>query len=181
MLLASGAGCHAPPPDQPPLASVAHVDLDRYTGRWYEIARLPNRFQSQCVGDTTATYSRNADGTIAVVNRCRVRDGHFDEARAVARVVDPRTNARLEVSFFSVLGWRPFWGDYWVLALAPDYDYAVVGEPSRRYGWILSRTPTLPAATRASIDRQLRALGYAPGDFIESPQTTDPSSTRATP
>jgi len=180
ILLAGGAACHAPRPDGTPLATVTHVDLDRYTGRWYEIAKIPNRFQRQCVSDTTATYARNADGTVAVVNRCRKSDGRFDEARAVARVVDPGSNAKLEVSFFSLLGWRPVWGDYWVLALGPDYDYAVVGEPSRRYGWILSRTPTLPAATRASINKQLRELGYAPEQFADSPHT-DRSAPNVTP
>ena len=83
-------------------------------------------------------------------------------------MADPRTNARLEVSFFSLLGWRPVWGDYWVLALGPNYDYAVIGEPSRRYGWILARTPSLPDATRARIDQQLRELGYQPELFENS-------------
>jgi apolipoprotein D and lipocalin family protein len=147
---------------------VQQVDLDRYLGRWYEIAKIPNRFQSQCISDTTATYTHNADGTIAVVNRCRTRGGEFVEARAIARVADARSNAKLEVSFFSLLGWRPVWGNYWVLALGPDYDYAVVGEPGRRYGWILARTPTLPDATRAHIDRQLRELGYQPELFENS-------------
>jgi apolipoprotein D and lipocalin family protein len=152
---------------------VQQVDLNRYLGQWYEIAKIPNRFQRQCVSDTSANYARNADGTIAVVNRCRTRDGQFDEARAMARVIDPRTNARLKVSFFSLLGWRPIWGDYWVLALGPDYDYAMVGEPGRHYGWILARTPRLPAATRDRINLQLRALGYQPEQFENSPQSAD--------
>lgn len=181
ILLAGGVACHAPRPDAPPLAAAAHVDLDRYAGRWYEIAKIPNRFQRQCVSDTTATYTRSADGTVAVVNRCRTRDGRLDEARAVARVVDPRSNAKLEVSFFSLLGWRPVWGDYWVLAVGPDYEYAVVGEPGRRYGWILSRMPALPAATRATINRQLHALGYAPEQFVDSPHTTDRPAPDTTP
>ena len=173
ILLAGGAACHAPRPDGTPLATVTQVDLDRYAGRWYEIAKIPNRFQRQCISDTTATYTRNADGTVAVVNRCRTREGRFEEARAIARVVDPRTNAKLEVSFFSLLGWRPVWGDYWILALGHDYDYAVIGEPSRRYGWILSRTPTLSAATRVTIDRRLRELGYGPEQFEDSPHSAE--------
>lgn len=162
------AACQGPAarPDAP--ATVAQVDLDRYAGHWYEIARLPNRFQSRCIADTTARYTHNADGSIAVVNRCRIADGRFDEARAVARVADADSNAKLEVSFFRVLGWRPLWGDYWILMLDPDYGYAVVGEPSRRYGWILSRTPGLPAATRARIDDRLRALGYDPRRFADT-------------
>ena len=171
ILLTGTAACQRPRPESAPLATVPTVDLDRYTGRWYEVAKIPNRFQSQCISDTTATYTRNTDGTIAVVNRCRTRGGEFDEAHAIARVSDPRTNAKLEVSFFSLLGWRPVWGNYWVLALCRDYDYAVVGEPGRRYGWILARTPTLPDATRVRIDQQLRELGYPPERFENSLQS----------
>jgi len=173
ILLTGTAACQGPQPESAPLATVPAVDLDRYTGRWYEIAKIPNHFQRQCVSDTSANYARNADGSIAVVNRCRNRDGQFDEARAVARVVDATSNAKLEVSFFSLLGWRPVWGDYWVLALGPDYNYAVVGEPGRRYGWILARAPTLPDATRDRIDQRLRELGYQPEQFENSPQSAE--------
>jgi apolipoprotein D and lipocalin family protein len=168
LLLAGLSACSGSRLEQAPLATVQRVDLDRYTGRWFEIAKIPNRFQSQCISDTTARYTRNADGSIAVVNRCQTRGGEFDEAHAIARVSDPRTNAKLEVSFFSLLGWRPVWGNYWVLALGPDYDYAVVGEPGRQYGWILARTPTLPDATRERINQQLRELGYQPELFVNS-------------
>lgn len=171
LLLAGAAACQSPSPRTSTLATVSVVDLERYSGRWYEIARIPNRFQSQCISDTTATYTLNSDGSIAVVNRCRTRGDQFDEARAVARVADPHTNARLEVSFFSLLGWRPVWGDYWVLALGTNYDYAVIGEPSRRYGWILARTPSLPDATRTRIDQQLRELDYQPELFEKSLQS----------
>lgn len=168
LLLAGTTACQDQRPEPAPLATVPAVNLDRYTGRWFEIAKIPNRFQRQCISDTTATYTRNADGTIEVVNRCRTRGDEFEEARAIARVADPRTNAKLEVSFFSLLGWRPVWGNYWVLALGRDYDYAVVGEPGRRYGWILARTPTLPDATRDHINQQLRELGYQPELFENS-------------
>jgi apolipoprotein D and lipocalin family protein len=172
-LLVSTAACHGPQAERAPLATVQQVDLERYLGRWYEIAKIPNRFQRQCSADTTANYARNADGTIAVVNRCLTREGQFDEARAIARVADPRTNARLEVSFFSLFGWRPVWGDYWVLVLGPDYEYAVVGEPGRRYGWILARTQTLSDVTRNAINQRLRELGYMPERFENSPHTVD--------
>lgn len=171
LTLAGMAACQSPSPRTSPLATVATVDLDRYSGRWFEIAKIPNSFQRQCVSDTTATYTRDTDGHITVVNRCRIRGDQFEEAHAIARVADPRTNAKLEVSFFSLLGWRPVWGNYWVLALGPDYDYAVVGEPSRRYGWILARTPSLPEATRAHIDQQLLQLGYRPEQFEKSLQS----------
>ena len=172
-LLSGTSACSGPRSEYSPLATVTRVELDRYVGKWHEIAKIPNRFQRQCIADTTANYARNADGTIAVVNRCRTRDGQFDEAYAIARVVDPGSNARLEVSFFSLFGWRPVWGDYWVLALGHDYDYAVVGEPGRRYGWILARTPALPVATRDTINQQLRELGYMPELFENSPYTAD--------
>ncbi len=173
LLVISTVACQGPRPESTPLVTVPAVDLDRYTGRWYEIAKIPNRFQRQCVSDTSANYARNANGTIAVVNRCRTTDGRLDEAHAIARVADPRTNAKLQVSFFSLLGWRPIWGDYWVLALGPDYEYAVVGEPGRQYGWILARTPTLPLAAREAIDNQLRARGYDPALFENSPHSAD--------
>ena len=173
LLLAGAAACQSPSPGNSPLETVPAVDLDRYSGRWYEIAKIPNRFQSQCISDTTANYARNADGRIEVVNRFRTREGDFDEARAIARVADSQTNAKLEVSFFSLLGWRPVWGDYWVLALGPNYEYAVVGEPSRHYGWILARTPSLPVATRDVINQRLQALGYLPETFKNSPHIAD--------
>lgn len=168
-LLPAG-GCGRAPATPPP--TVAQVDLDRYVGTWYEVARIPNRFQQQCVADTTAQYARRADGMIEVVNRCRTDDGRYDEARGVARVVDTGSNARLEVSFFELFGWRPVWGDYWVLELAPNYEYALVGTPDRRYGWLLARSPTLPDATRTRLDARMRDLGYDPAQFVtRSPQS----------
>lgn len=94
------------------------VDLGRYTGLWYEIAKIPNRFQKQCVRGTTAEYTLRDDGKITVVNRCFKEDGSLDEAQGVAKIEDTQTNAKLKVSFVSFLGWRPFWGDYWV----PGWD-----------------------------------------------------------
>jgi len=148
-----------------PLATVPAVDIARYAGLWYEIAAIPMWFQRNCLGDTTARYTLNPDGTIDVLNRCRTRDG-TDEARGLARIVDPQSKARLEVSFFSLFGWRPVWGDYWIIALDPDYGWAVVGSPGRRYGWILARTPALDAATLAGIRERLAALGYDPARFV---------------
>lgn len=176
-LMVAGLGlvaCQSPHPESSPLATVAQVDLARYTGRWYEIAKIPHSFQRQCVSDTTAQYARNDDGTIAVVNRCRTRGGSYDEARAVARVTDTASNAKLEVSFFSLLGWRPVWGRYWVLELGPDYEYTVIGEPTRRYGWILSRTTTLSPETRERLNQRLRHLGYVPDQFENSVHTGQP-------
>lgn len=137
-------------------------------GTWHEVARIPNRFQRGCAGGTKATYELHADGTVGVVNRCRRDDGTEDEARGVARVIDPQGNARLEVSFVRALGRWWFWGDYWVLGLGAEYEYAVVGTPDRRYGWILARTPVLSDAQRAAIDSMLREQGYDPARFLPS-------------
>lgn len=155
-------------PDHP--TPVERVDLERYAGLWYEMARVPNRFQRQCTGPVTAEYRLRDDGRIDVVNRCVRRDGSVDTAEGVARVVDGSSNARLEVSFVSFLGWRPFWGDYWILGLGEGYEWAVVGVPDREYGWILSREPELDPGERASIERVLRRQGYDPAAFEETPR-----------
>lgn len=159
LLLLLAGGCATTTTERlglPPVQTVARVDLAQYLGTWYEIASFPQGFQAGCTA-TTANYTLRADGEIDVLNRCRKGTVTSKETSALgrARVVDTTTNARLEVSFF-----RPFWGDYWVIDLADDYAYAVVGHPSRDYLWILSRTPTLPADTYAGIVTRLRAQGY---------------------
>ena len=126
-----------------PLEPVPSIDLNRYIGTWYEIARLPNSFQEKCLGDVTANYSFNDDGTIRVINRCRKENGEMTEAEGKARRLSmDEPNSKLEVRFAPAwLSWLPFvWGNYWVIELAEDYSYAVVGEPKREYLWILSRT-----------------------------------------
>ncbi len=140
----------------PPLSAVSEVKLERYVGTWYEIASYPNRFQEGCTG-TTANYTLQSDGTIRVVNRCRKGslDGPEMSAEGRARVPDETRPAELEVSFFG-----PFWGDYWVIQLDPEYQYAVVGQPSRDYLWILSRTPTVTDATYSSILETLSEQHY---------------------
>jgi apolipoprotein D and lipocalin family protein len=140
----------------PPLVTVSHVDLSRYLGTWYEIASFPQRFQRGCTA-SSANYVLRADGDIDVVNRCRkdALDGEEKVAKGRARVVDKATGAKLKVSFF-----RPFWGDYWIIDLGADYDYAVVGHPSRDYLWILSRTRAMNPALYEAIVQRLRAQGY---------------------
>lgn len=167
--LASLLGCSATTTERlnlPTLQTVPQVELGRYVGTWYEIASFPQSFQAGCTG-TTATYTLGEDGEIAVVNRCRKGslDGEEDVAEGRARVVDTRSNAKLEVSFF-----RPFWGDYWIIDLAPDYSHAVVGHPSRDYLWILSRTPTLPADTYEGILSRLQAQGYETSRLVSTLQ-----------
>lgn len=153
---------------QPP-ATVDYVDLQKYAGRWYEIARVPNRFQKQCSGEVTAEYELRDDGRLDVVNRCSTKDGDLDEARGIAKIEDRNSNARLKVSFVRLLGISLFWGDYWILDVGEDYEYAVVGSPDRKYGWILSRTPTLEWATLEGILNRLAQQGYEQDAFEMTP------------
>jgi apolipoprotein D and lipocalin family protein len=159
LALAPLSGCAASTTERrglPPLQTVAGVDLRRYTGTWYEIASFPQSFQRGCTA-TTATYTLRPDGQIDVANRCRLGSltGEEKDAEGRARPADPTSSAKLEVSFF-----RPFWGAYWVIDLAPDYSFAVVGHPSRDYLWILARAPVMAPDTYAGILQRLQAQGY---------------------
>ena len=135
---------------------VGHVDLERYLGKWYEVARLPTSFQRDCL-ESTATYEAMDDGRIRVINACSSKKSPAKTkvARGKAWVVDTETNAKLKVQFF----W-PFSGDYWILDLGEDYEHAVVGDPSRRYLWVLSRTPSMPASTYDGIVDRMQAAGF---------------------
>ena len=167
---AEPASATPPPQALPPPTTVDHVDLQRYLGRWYEIARIPNRFQKQCASNATAEYELRRDGTLTVTNACLMGIGKEDVAHGVAKIVDRSTNARLKVSFVSFLGVRPFWGDYWIIGLDPDYRWAVVGTPSRRFGWVLARTPTLDPAAMETVYGILEQSGYKVSAFETSPQ-----------
>ena len=153
-----------------PVTTVDHVDLQKYAGTWYEIAKIPNSFQDQCVGNTTAAYSLNDDGSIKVVNKCKDDEGDMDSAEGLANVVDTKSNSKLEVSFVSIFGIHLFWGDYWIIGLPDDYSYAVIGTPNRKYGWILSRTPQLSEEKLNEAYDILRKNGYNPKDFVVTPQ-----------
>ncbi|MEJ2678405.1 MAG: lipocalin family protein [Gemmatimonadota bacterium] len=155
----------AHPQEAGPPTPVAHVDLKRYAGLWHEIARIPNRFQNQCAWGVTAEYALRRDGRIDVINRCYKKDGNLDQAKGLARVVDTTTNSKLKVSFFSIIGWRPVWGDYWIIDLADDYSYAVVCSPDRKYGWILARETQLPADVLEGIRERLRQQAFDPSAF----------------
>ena len=154
---------------QAPLQTVDAVDLERYLGKWYEIASYPAWFQRGCTG-TTAEYSLLPDGRIGVVNRCfkKSLDGPVKSSTGKARVIDPPRNAKLKVSFF----W-PFEGNYWVIDLDPDYQWAVVGVPSRKYLWILSRAPSMDPQTYQEILNRLTGHGYDPTRLIRTPQPPD--------
>ncbi|MCA1858249.1 lipocalin family protein [Massilia oculi] len=144
-----------------PLATIPSLDVKRYMGTWYEIAKFPNEFQKKCVGFTTATYSLREDGRVDVLNRCRRADGSTDASDAIARQVGGATSPRLEVRFApGILSWLPMvWGDYWVIDLDPEYQLAAVSEPKREYLWILSRTPKVDPAVYDALLGRLRAKG----------------------
>jgi apolipoprotein D and lipocalin family protein len=143
----------------PPLQTVPAVDVDRYMGRWYQVALYPNTFQKQCARNTVATYAKQADGTVAVTNSCVTADGKTDDAVGQAKVVGP---AKLKVSFLPAwLRWTGIgYGDYWVIQLPDDYRYAVVGTPSREYLWVLSRKPQLSAEDNTAIRAKLVEQGF---------------------
>jgi apolipoprotein D and lipocalin family protein len=145
-----------------PVRTVDAVDLGRYLGDWFEIARFPNWFQRSCAGDVRAMYAKRSDGRLDVINRCRAADGKLLEASGVARIADARTFAKLKVRFApAALSFLPFvWGDYWILGLGDDYAWAVVGSPDRDYLWILSRTAVLDAERYASAVAVARANGF---------------------
>lgn len=166
LLLACGCATTTSREGLPPLTAVAAVDLERYLGTWFEIASFPQSFQAGCTA-TTATYRQQSDGIIEVRNACRLGapDGEAKVALGRARVGE--STAKLEVSFFG-----PFRADYWIIALADDYAWAVVGHPSRDYLWILSRTPTVDEDTYAGIVRDLDARGYQTERLQRTQQTT---------
>lgn len=144
-----------------PLATIPSLDLKRYMGTWYEIAKFPNTFQEDCVGFTTATYSLREDGRVDVLNRCRRADGSMDAAEGVARQPGGPGSPKLEVRFApAILSWLPMvWGDYWVIDLDPDYQLAAVSEPKREYLWILSRSPKVDPAVYDALLGRLKAQG----------------------
>lgn len=166
----------APVIAQQRLLTVPMVDLQRYAGEWYEIARLPNRFQEQCAGEVTATYTPTDDGAVRVLNRCRTEQGGWDVVEGVARPVDD-SNAKLKVNFLpSPIRWLPFTsGDYWVLELDPDYRWALVGEPTRRNLWVLSRQPVLAEDALEGLLGRAREMGF-PVDRVKlTPQKPPPA------
>ena len=146
-------------------APLPSVDLKRYVGVWYEIARLPNRFEKDCAANVTATYTQRGDGKIEVINQCQKSNNVIKRSKGTAKVVANSGNAKLKVTFF----W-PFSGDYWVLDLGQNYEYAVVGEPSRKYLWILSRTPQIEEGLYQQLLSRMSAQGFDTKNVIKTPQ-----------
>ena len=143
------------------LEVVPHVELEKYLGKWYEIAHLPARFQEGC-SDTTATYTLSKDGSISVLNEC-MKNGKVKKAKGKAKVVDKSSGAKLKVTFF-----RPFYGDYWIIKLGNDYDYAVVGTPNRKYLWILSRTPQMDDNLFSQLIEFVKLKGFNVENLIRT-------------
>ena len=154
------------------LVTVEQVDLTRYQGKWYEIASMPQFFQRKCVKNTMATYTLMPDGLVSVENSCVTKDDHVLKAEGRARLQDENSSSKLKVTFAKLFDKFLFWfsGKYWVIYLEPNYQYAIVGHPTRDYGWILSRTPELSAETLKELVQFLKVSGYDPCRFQTSPQ-----------
>jgi apolipoprotein D and lipocalin family protein len=153
--------------------TVDTVDLQRYLGKWHEIAAIPQFFQRKCVRDTMAEYSALESGDIRVDNTCTRDDGNREKVEGRARRSEPAATSKLEVSFLKLFGEYRFWagGDYWIIELDPNYQWVVVGHPSRRYGWVLARKQSLPVVNIAEIVGRIKAQGYDACEFIVTPQT----------
>lgn len=155
--------------------AVSLVDLNRYSGKWFEIARYSNKYQKNCVGNTTATYALKGDGKVSVKNECLGKDGTVIDAKGEGKIADKTSNAKLEIRFApGFLAFLPsVWGDYWIIDLDEKYEYAAIGDPKREYLWILSRTPKLNDATYQNILRRVETMGFNPGKLIKTPQNVE--------
>lgn len=144
------------------LKTIPALDVPRYMGTWYEIAKYPNWFQKKCTGATRADYSLLPDGQVQVANRCRLEDGTMNEALGVARQVGAATSPKLEVRFAPAwLSFLPLvWGNYWVIDLDPDYQLVAVSEPGKEYLWVLSRTPKVDSGRYGALLDRLRQQGF---------------------
>lgn len=170
--LLSLASLNAVAADVPPLATIAALDVPRYMGTWYEIARYPNWFQKKCTGASQADYSLQSDGTVQVINRCRLASGEMVSATGAARQVGPAASPKLEVRFAPA--WLSFipavWGDYWVIDLDEKYQLVAVSEPKREFLWVLSRTPKVDPQTYEALLGRLAGKGFDLHKLQVSPQ-----------
>ena len=148
------------------LKTVEYVDVKRYMGAWFEIAKLPQRFEKGLIG-IKANYTLLPDGKVSVLNSGYKEDfsGKLKTIKGKAWVVDTATNAKLKVSFF----W-PFTGNYWIIELGKDYEYAVVGDESRKYLWILSRTPQMDEALYNELLKRVQDRGFDVSKLEKVPQ-----------
>ena len=164
ILLLTGAFAQAAdkPPSANDLKSISALDVPRYMGTWYEIAKFPAWFQKKCVSDTRAEYTLQPDGRVQVINRCRQDSGEMKEALGSGRQIGDAASSKLEVRFAPA--WLAFlpavWGDYWVIDLDPAYQLAAVSEPKREYLWILSRSAKVDPAAYDALLARLSRQGF---------------------
>jgi len=155
-----------------PLTNIAALDVRRYMGTWYEIAKYPNTFQKKCVSGTRADYSLQANGRLSVVNRCLQEVGQLREAIGEARQIGPATSPQLQVRFAPA--WLSFipmvWGNYWVIDLDPGYQVAAVSDPTRQYLWILARSREISPQTYADLSARLEKKGFDLKKVVRMPQ-----------
>lgn len=155
--------------------AVASVDLNRYSGKWFEIARYSNKSQKNCIGNTTIVYTLKPEGKIDVLNECLKKDGTVIDAKGEAKIVDKATNAKLEMRYAP--GYLAFLStsrdDYWIIDLDEKYQYAAVGDKDGKNLWILSRSPKLNDATYQNILRRVETMGYKPGKLVKTPQNLE--------
>ncbi|TCB71286.1 hypothetical protein E0H88_05325 [Acinetobacter sp. ANC 4216] len=156
-----------------PLQTVERVELDKYLGVWYEVARKPLYFQNKCDRDVTATYTLNENGNVVVDNRCYTKEGKLTQSIGEAFIQNAPFNSKLKVSFLpEAIRWLPFGrGDYWVLKLDENYQTVLVGEPRRKYMWVLSRSQQPDQAVVNEYLEYAKSLGYDLGDVIHTKQT----------
>ena len=161
-LLCAASATAQEAPKAEALASIEALDVPRYMGRWYEIAKYPNSFQKKCIGSTSAEYALEASGEVSVTNRCRLENGETSEAIGTARQVGDARSPKLKVRFAPAwLAWLPaVWGNYWVIDLDTDYQLVAVSEPRREYLWILSRTPKVSGVAYEALLQRLSAKGF---------------------
>lgn len=158
-----------------PLDTIPYLDVPRYMGRWYEIAKFENWFQKKCISDTNAEYDLRPDGKVQVINRCRMENGEFNEAIGTARQVGGPSSPKLEVRFAPA--WLSFipavWGDYWVVDLDTDYQLVAISEPKRNYLWVLSRSPKVSPELYGALIQRLRNKGFDTHKLEITHQGTD--------
>ena len=167
----------ATPAPLPPVSTIATLDVPRYMGTWYEIAKFPNRFQAKCVANTRARYLAQTDGSVQVLNSCVTADGSTIDALGLAKQVGTVTSPKLQVRFAPVwLSWLPMvWGDYWVIDLDADYQLAAVSDSKREYLWVLSRTPQVNDKAYGALMTRLKAQHF---EVEKLERTTQTSATR---
>ena len=155
-----------------PLQTIQSLDVPRYMGTWYEIAKYPNRFQKQCVRNTSAEYSLQNDGKVKVLNRCQLASGEMNQAEGQARQVGDKNSPKLEVRFAPAwLSWLPMvWGNYWVIDLDAEYQLVAVSEPNREFLWVLARTQQVDKAKYDALLQRLKAKGFDLDRLELSPQ-----------